>query len=103
MKKPLEKEIQKSILDYLKLKGYMAWKNSTVGIFNKKSGGYIPSQSVGAPDIFMLTKGVFWGIEVKTPTGKLSDNQKHFGGNIKANGGKYLVAYSVDDVIKAGL
>lgn len=103
MKKLLEKHIQSAILDYLKLKGYMAWRNQTTGIFNKKSGGYIPSQSVGAPDIYLLTKGSFWGLEVKRKGGVLSDYQKAFGALIRENGGKYEVVYSLEDVIKLGL
>lgn len=103
MAKQLEKHIQAAILDYLKLKGYLAWRNQTTGIFNKKSGGYIPSQSVGAPDIYLLTKGSFWGLEVKRPGGILSSHQEAFGGQLRANGGIYKVVTSIDDVIKLGL
>lgn len=103
MKKQLEKHIQAAILDYLKLKGYFVWRNQTTGIFNKKSGGYIPSQSVGAPDIYLLTKGSFWGLEVKRQGGVLSDYQKAFGALIEANGGHYAVVTSIGEVQELGL
>ncbi len=85
MKPPLEKHIQKACLDYLKMKGYLAWRNQTTGTYNAKSGGFIPSQAVGAPDILMLHKGVFYGIEIKTDKGVLSDAQRAFGAPMEAS------------------
>lgn len=98
--KIFEKDIQRSIIDYLRLKGVLCWKNSTGGIYKKSTDSYIPSQSVGAPDIFALDEGTFYGIEVKRPGGKLSDKQSEFLRKIEENGGVAIVATSIDDVAK---
>ncbi len=98
--KLLEKDIQYSILQFLRLKRLFCWKNSTVGIYKKSTGSYIPSQNVGSPDIFLVNDGTIWGIEVKTPKGKQSDNQKAWQNNFEAVGGRYLLARSLEDVQK---
>lgn len=77
----------------------------------------------GVPDIFVLRLGslpaciymtgphgerilkecVLYGIEVKTEIGKQSAEQKEFEYQFVSNGGRYVIARSVDDIIKAGL
>jgi hypothetical protein len=99
-KKILESEIQKQILDYLKLKRVFHFKNNTAGIYKVSTGSYIPSQSVGAPDIICVIGGTFCGLEVKRPGGKQSDNQKAFQDSLEEAGGKYYLVFSLDDVIK---
>lgn len=100
--KQLESQIQKSILEYLALKGYFHWRNNSGGFKNDK-GHFFRFGAVGSPDVFLLHKGILWGIEVKTDKGTVSDAQKAFGALIVNNGGNYLVARSIDDVIKEGL
>lgn len=41
------------------------------------------------------------GIEVKGPKGKQSDDQKEFQRHLEAAGGRYILAYSVEDVSAA--
>ena len=43
------------------------------------------------------------GIEVKRRGGKLSDEQHAFGEALRAAGGIYIVAFSIDDVLALGL
>jgi hypothetical protein len=43
---------------------------------------------------------MYIGIEVKRPGGKLSPHQERFRDNLQQAGGVYVVAYSVEDVIK---
>lgn len=101
MKAPLEKVIQKQILDYLKLKRIFCWKNSTVGI-KKANGSFIPSGMTGISDILGLTKeGRFIAIEVKRTGNKTTPSQDIFMENIRKNGGIAVLAYSLDDVIDA--
>lgn len=60
----------------------------------------------GISDIIAIKKGVVLFIEVKTPTGKQSDNQKAFEDMIKNSGGHYLIArnyHDVEDYINANL
>jgi len=95
----LEKDIQKQILDYLKIKRIFHYKNSTTGIYQQKTGHYIPSQSVGSPDIICVVDGRYIGIEVKRPGSKLSPHQEAFRDNLQQAGGFYIVAHNVEDVI----
>ena len=48
-----------------------------------------------------MIKGQYVGIEVKAPKGKQSDHQKEFQRNLEAAGGRYVLAYNLDDVIGA--
>ena len=95
----LEKHIQKSILGYLELLNIFHYKNNTAGIYKQATGSYIPSQSVGAPDIICVIKGRYIGIEVKAANGVQSEHQKEFQKRLQHAGGIYILAYSLDDVI----
>jgi penicillin-binding protein-related factor A (putative recombinase) len=99
--KGLEKEIQRDILRYLALRGLFHYKNNTVGIFKQATGTYIPSPSKGAPDIVCILKGRFIGLEVKTPKGKLSDDQGEFHRQILKAGGIVFTVRSLDEAIEA--
>ena len=96
----LERDIQYTILQYLKAKKIFSYKNSTAGIYKKATGSYIPSQSVGSPDIIAVIDGVYVGIEVKGPKGKQSADQKQFQKDLEKAGGLYILARSVEDVDK---
>jgi hypothetical protein len=48
-----------------------------------------------------VINGQYVGIEVKAPKGKQSDHQKEFQRNPEVAGGKYLLAYSLEDVLSA--
>jgi hypothetical protein len=39
-----------------------------------------------------------WHFEVKASKGKQSENQKEFQAQLEAAGGKYILAYSIEDV-----
>ena len=66
-----EKEIQKAILNYLALKRYFHWRN-TSGAYKAEHGSYVRYGTPGSPDIILIKNGFVWGIEVKTERGKLS-------------------------------
>lgn len=95
----LEKDIQRQILDYLKMKNIFCYKSNNVGIYKKSTGRYIPSQVLGLPDIIAVKNGIYFGIEVKCGNGKQSDNQCAFQDNLKKAGGVYILAYDLSDVI----
>lgn len=66
-----ETEIQKQIMEYLRLNNIMCWRNNT------GSKGYYKFGFPGSPDIIGILKGgCFLGVEVKTEKGKLSTMQK---------------------------
>lgn len=96
-----EGPIQKAILDYLTLKKYFHWRNNSGAMKTERS--FVRFGTPGSPDIFLLRNGFLWGIEVKSPTGKLSPLQKDFRERMIEAGGTYVTARSLDDVITAGI
>jgi hypothetical protein len=93
-----EKDIQKSILEWLQLKKYFCWRNNTGGFKNSK-GHFYRFGSVGSGDILGLTRsGQFFSIEVKAPGKKPTDQQAQFIEEVKRNGGISFVAHSLEDV-----
>ena len=96
-----ERDIQMSICEYLAYKRFFFWRQNVNPIFDAKSGGFrrMPAYSVnGVPDIIMIYKGKFVGLEVKNEKGKQSESQKDFEKLCKSNGGYYKVVRSVGDV-----
>jgi hypothetical protein len=98
-----EADIQKQILQYLSYRHY-CWRNNTGG-FRDKRDHFYQFGKTGSGDILGVKKptGQFFSIEVKRRGKKPTDNQVQFMQNIVAAGGLAFVAYSVDDVIAAGL
>lgn len=97
-----ESWIEAQIHHYLSLKGIFAWKAKTVGtydpvkkIFRKPGANYMR----GVSDILgVLDGGRTLAIEVKTPTGRVSPEQKTFIEQVNKRGGLAFVARSVEDV-----
>ena len=108
--KEKESQIQKSILDYLRLKRIFCFKMNTTGIFKKDTGSYIPSQNVGAPDIFaFIPAGKItpdntsycraYALEVKRPKNTQSLSQIEWQKKFEDAGGIYLIVRSIDDIM----
>lgn len=97
-----ETDIQAAILDYLRLKGHFFWRNNS-GAFKTERGGFYRVGTPGAPDIIGCVDGKFVGLEVKTPKGKLSEDQQEFARGLRTAGGAYHLVRSIDDVIAIGL
>lgn len=103
----LESQIQKSILDYLKLKHILCFKHRNVGIFRKDTNAYIPlafgekgiSDILGCLPANSKYPGRFIAIEVKRPKGKLSPDQIAFIQSVNNSGGIGFLADSLDTVI----
>jgi hypothetical protein len=106
MRKTKEVDIQRAICDYLALKKHFFWRNNNTPIFDATAKRFraMPKYSMmGLPDIIVLRSGKFIGIEVKREKGNLSDHQHKFAQACVLNGGDYIVARSIDDVVKIGL
>lgn len=100
---PKESEIQRAILDYLTLRGIFHYRNNS-GAFampatETHQRRFFRAGAVGAPDIVCVVNGQYVGIEVKAPRGKQSEHQMEFQRRLEAAGGRYILAYSIDDVI----
>lgn len=97
-----EKQIEVSILHYLKLKGIFAWKNDTTGIYSEKRGAFIKRHSkyhmTGQSDILGIFLGRFLAIEVKKPGNYPTANQREFMESVRKHGGIAFVARSIKDV-----
>lgn len=101
-----ETQITKSIIDYLKLsnKGKF-WRQNTGAMAIDTANGkrFVRFGTPGAADITGIKDGIRYEIEIKTKTGKQSPSQREFQKMIESNGGKYILARSIDDIIGAGL
>jgi hypothetical protein len=96
-----ESDIQKQILDYLKLRRYVVFKHSNVGIYRKDTQAYIPLAfgEKGISDIIGCSPdGVFTAIEVKHPGGRPSPEQIEFIRSVKRNNGVAFIAYSLGNL-----
>lgn len=101
---PLEKDIQKSIIEYLGAKRVFCWKEHSGGLPINNGENFMPIGLKGKSDILGVLKGGrFLAIEVKRPGGKISPAQEEFIQNINLEGGLAFVAYSIDDVIAHGI
>jgi hypothetical protein len=55
--------------------------------------------ALGSPDIICVIGGQYVGIEVKGPKKKQSEHQKAFQQALEGAGGRYLLVYSLEDII----
>lgn len=101
--KLLEKHIEHCILEYLEIRGILAWKNITSGFYDTKKGFYRKNSSRfairGVPDIVGIYRALPLFIEVKNKKGVLSDDQKTMMEKLSWNGAIVFVARSVEDVM----
>jgi hypothetical protein len=93
-----EDPIQQAILQYLALKRIFHYRNNS-GACKRDDGHFYRFGASGSPDIICVVDGQFIGIEVKAPKAKQSGHQKEFQERLEAAGGRYLLAYSLDDVM----
>ena len=95
--------------DYLELTGWTVRRMQSGAV---KDGRGIPVRmhAAGTPDLlatqrcdqFHNAHHILW-VECKAPKGKQSDKQKQFQVEAEGRGELYRLAYSMDDLIKAGL
>lgn len=102
-----EKDIQKAILDYLKMRGYLC-RRTNAGMARYTYKGkekFFKVGEAGWPDIEGILKdgsGRYFGIEVKAAGGELRPSQIEVGKMILGSNGIWFVARSVDEVISRG-
>lgn len=96
-----ESQLQRAVLDYL------AWFGRSQKIYLFRSGaGQVQTQAgrffktgkPGCPDISVCFCGRYYGIEIKTATGRQSALQKQAEADIIAAGGEYYIVRSLDDI-----
>lgn len=97
-----ESDIQKSIIDYLRLRDFIVFKHHSTG-FKVVKGKAIPFKygDRGISDIIGLSNtGQFIAIEVKRKGRKPSTEQIDFLKKVKEHKGISILAYSLDDVMQ---
>lgn len=104
---PLESEIQRDIrlAAGRAVPGCVLWRNNT-GVAEQRDGSFVRYGvgGKGGSDLLgILTLasglGVWIAVEVKTPIGRLSPEQRQFGELVERCGGVFLVPRSVDDFV----
>ncbi|MGL5614513.1 VRR-NUC domain-containing protein [Cetobacterium sp.] len=102
-----ESEIQSSIIDYLQIlenKGKIFFQRiNNTPVYDPKYKQFrsMPKGSKkGFPDILVIKAGKTIGIEVKTPIGKQSKEQKEIESKFKQHGQEYYIVRSLDEVIE---
>lgn len=99
--KRTEAMIQKACLDWLRLfkkNNDIVFFRANSGAFKTAQGRYVKTGTPGLSDICVIFNGTFYGVEVKTETGKMSQSQKKFKQDVEAAGGKYVLCRSVSDL-----
>jgi hypothetical protein len=72
-----------------------AWRNNT-GAYKSPEGQLIRYGCPGSPDILGIARGGVWfGIEVKSDTGRMSEAQKNFRNMVISMDGHYAMVRSV--------
>ena len=103
-----ESQIQKEILHWLSLQPkdqMFSWRMYTGPIVRgnplKGKTFFTPNPCPGLPDIIVIIKGRFVGLEITQPKGRQSTEQKPFEQAIKKAGGFYFLIRSLDEAIQA--
>lgn len=93
-----ESSVKAACMAWLARQQVFAYRNNT-GAY-KAEGRYIRYGHPGSADIIGLTKrtGRFLAIETKSSTGTQNDDQIAFMRNVRASGGLYIIARSLEDL-----
>ena len=97
---PLEKDIQRAVIQYLAFRGFHVWRNQTQGTWDAKKGIYRNNQTLkGVPDLLgILPKGRFFGIEIKRPGRHLDLHQLRFHQLANISGAFCVCVHSVAEM-----
>ena len=97
-----ESDVLKAVLGTLSLHPRVAWAaRVNSGVF-EVDGRFVKASFRGCSDIIgMLKGGTFLAVECKSSKGRETSDQAAFGQAVAKDGGMYVVARSVDDVMTA--
>lgn len=96
-----ERVLQNQIILALSKSGCLVWNNDTGAIKDQRTGRYVKyGLCVGSSDIVgICPDGISLFCEVKTPTGRASQEQRNFIAACRRNGARAGIARSVEDAI----
>lgn len=99
--------LQTAIVDFLKT---ILKRNILMTAFPSGGGGRIRGGKLkraglvaGWPDIQIIYKGMYYGLEIKTSTGKLSSAQQKIHAKLKSMGSQVAVIRSIEDAREKAL
>ena len=102
---PLETTVTNTICEYLQYMGFFFYRNNTTPIFSRNNAGNMAFRSMpkyakkGLPDLIMIHRGMYIGIEVKREgVNKLRPEQEITGAEIKGAGGLYFVVHNLEEL-----
>ena len=95
-----EKIIVRQILGYLRAIGCYCGKVKTMGVKRGKIFCFDPFLMKGMPDIICFFKTSLYFIETKANKNKQTPEQKTFQENCISSSVNYILAYSLEDVMK---
>lgn len=94
-----EKSTQRAVLDYLDHVGAFYYRQNS-GAVKVRGHFYRMVSRNGAPDIVVVHKGKYIGLEIKDINGKLNKDQIRFKHDLEKAGGEYHVIRSLEEVRK---
>ena len=100
--KTTERDVKKSVKDYLELKGWTVFTLYAGGIYNAKSKGYYSHNPAGLPDLLCYHKKmpVMLFLEIKGSGGKVSPEQTKFIEAVNGIEGVFAqIVWSLDEII----
>jgi hypothetical protein len=106
--KESESRIQMKIVSYLRRSGYYVFSvpNEAVGKIRTRAGLgrsanlKLMGLTSGVSDLVVLMNNKIFFLEIKTPDGKQSKNQKDFEAEVEKLGFTYYLCRSLDEVIE---
>lgn len=101
MKAAKEMDLVRVCLQWLQgVRKLFAWRANNVGVYDPVGKRFRSFRGLkGVADIYLLEGGKSVFIEVKSLTGKQSEDQKAFEENVKARGGYYLLVRSLKELM----
>jgi hypothetical protein len=100
-----ETDVLREIILYLRYQHLFFFRVNTTGTFDPVRKIFLKPYNLtpGTSDLFVLKSSHLYAIEAKSAKGKQSPEQVEFQKRVEANGGTYVLARCVQDVINAGI
>lgn len=100
-----ESQLLRAVCEYLSYRGFVFWRQNNTGVYDPVAKRYrsMPIFSVkGVADIQVIVNGKSWFLELKSETGRQSNDQKDFEVMVTRAGAEYHLIRSIDDLQRLG-
>lgn len=96
-----ERDVQNLIRLWCGSRGYLCFRANAGGVVTEDGKAFRTGLPNGFSDLMVLHHRTVSFVEVKSPTGRLRDDQRAFMEAVRSHGYEYLVARSVSDMDEA--